>query len=386
MDHSPQGCPFYRDAFAVSRKRSPTQTVFYNQENIPMFLRHSDIRKAAADSDQFSSDTPFRVPIPSEEELRTVRQLPIEADPPEHKLWRAISDPFFARPKSADFQASIRRLVCDLLVASERNGKVEVVREFALPLQSKALALLLNVELDEAEEWIGWGTHVFKDGVDGVANGSRLDTYIRERLELAAKSDSGEDFFSALHQASFGDRALTEDEKVGFVNLAFAGGRDTVIQAVAGVWFLLSESPDRICFLREDPRRARLAAEEVFRVTSPLTHIGRTCKANTNFADREIPGGQLISLCWASANFDPTVFDQPESIKFERKPNPHLAFGSGIHTCQGALHARLLVRVLMEEIALRFDQLEVISAHPLVEKGHGYERVAGFDSLEIGFL
>jgi cytochrome P450 len=102
------------------------------------------------------------VPIPSEEEVRSMRQLPIETDPPEHTDYRAIIEPFFRRAKDPGVIASVERLVDELLdVAMERDA-IEVVHEFALPLQSRALTFLLNVPETEAETWIRWGIHVFR--------------------------------------------------------------------------------------------------------------------------------------------------------------------------------------------------------------------------------
>jgi cytochrome P450 len=60
-----------------------------------MILRHADVRAAAKDWQTYSSDAPFRVPIPSEEDVRSIRQLPIETDPPEHIDYRKIVEPFF---------------------------------------------------------------------------------------------------------------------------------------------------------------------------------------------------------------------------------------------------------------------------------------------------
>lgn len=65
-----------------------------------MLLRHMDVREATRDWKTFSSDAPFRVPIPSEESVRTVRQLPIETDPPDHTDYRRIIEPFFNRRRA----------------------------------------------------------------------------------------------------------------------------------------------------------------------------------------------------------------------------------------------------------------------------------------------
>ena len=127
-----------------------------------MILRHEDVREAAKDWKTFSSDAPFRVPIPSEEEVRTMRQLPIETNPPEHTDYRAIVEPFFQRAKDPEVIAQVEALIDGMLTEALGRDSIEIVNEFALPMQSRALTYLLNVPESEAETWIGWGIHVFK--------------------------------------------------------------------------------------------------------------------------------------------------------------------------------------------------------------------------------
>src|SRR4026209_932433 len=95
------------DPFREARQQDGVLECEFQGENVPMILRHEDVRQAAKDWKTFSSDAPFRVPIPSEEAVRTMRQLPIETDPPEHAEYRAIVDPFFARPKQPEMIAKV---------------------------------------------------------------------------------------------------------------------------------------------------------------------------------------------------------------------------------------------------------------------------------------
>ena len=78
-----------------------------------MILRHADVRAAARDWETYSSDAPFRVPIPSEEEFRTMRQLPIETNPPEHTEYRSIVEPFFQRSKSPEVVSQVEALITE---------------------------------------------------------------------------------------------------------------------------------------------------------------------------------------------------------------------------------------------------------------------------------
>ena len=367
------------DPFREARTAAGVLKCPFQGEEVPMILRHEDVRKAAKDWATFSSDAPFRVPIPSEENVRSMRQLPVETDPPDHTDYRKIAEPFFQRAKDPQVIAQVEALIGGLLEEALRRDSIEVVREFALPIQSRALAYLLNVPESEAELWISWGTHVFRDG---GSKGSALETYLHERFDRAAAAP-GDDFFSALTRATFRGRPLTREEMMGFGNLTFAGGRDTVIHTISSVLGYLASHPEALEFLRQDPARIIHAVEEFFRVISPLTHIGRVCPAETDVHGATVPAGGRASLCWASANQDEAAFDAPAEIRLDRKPNPHLAFGFGAHLCLGAAHARLLVRTLLQQCLQRVGAIQVLEAQEHVEREARYERVVGYERLRV---
>jgi len=375
-------CPFAHAGFKRQRADREVLPAELDGDVIPMILRHADVKAAARDWRTYSSDAPFRVPIPSEEDVRSVRQLPIETDPPEHTEFRKIVEPFFLRPRDEAFVARVEGLLAELLAEAAERDSVEVVREFALPLQSRALTYLLNVPESEAEEWISWGTHVFRDGGDGAAKGSALEDYIHRKLDEAERSP-GEDFFSVLTQAEFQGRKLTREEAVGFVNLTFAGGRDTVIQSVAVVIGYVAENPATLQRFREEPKLVMTATEEFVRVVTPLTHIGRVCREETEVFGERVPAGERVSLCWASANYDQTVFEKPEEVQLDRKPNPHLGFGSGPHICLGALHARVILRALMKVLAEKLERVDLLEAEPHTDKRADYQRTVGYDQLRV---
>ena len=373
------------DPFREQRKAAGILKCEFQGESVPMILRHEDVRRAAKDWKTFSSDAPFRVPIPSEEDVRTMRQLPIEANPPEHTEYREIVEPFFLRAKDPVVMARVEALIDRLLCDAISRDSIEVVREFALPLQSLALTHLLNVPEAEATTWIGWGIHVFRDGGDGTKKGAALEKYLHAQFDRAA-ANPGEDFFSALTQATFRGRPLTRAEMMGFANLTFAGGRDTIIHSVSCALGYLAAHPEALAYLREDPKRITLASEEFFRVFMPLTHIGRVCPVATDVHGATVPPGGRVSLCWASANQDETVFDSPTEVRLDRKPNPHLSFGFGAHLCLGAPHARLILRTLLQKCTERVAAVTVLAAQERVEHEARYERALGYDSLTVRFV
>ncbi len=347
-----------------------------------MILRHEDVRRAAKDWQTFSSDAPMRVPIPSEENVRTMRQLPLEVDPPEHADYRKIVEPFFQRAKDPQVIARIEALIDRLLTEALGMESIEVVRQFALPLQSYALTHLINVPESEAEQWIGWGIHVFHDGPGGEKKGAALERYCHEQFDRAEASPCC-DIYSALAQATFQGRKLTREEMMGYANIVFAGGRDTIIHSISCVLGHLGRHPETLEFLRENPARITLASEELFRVFMPLTHIGRICPVETEVHGVTVPPDGRVSLCWASANQDETVFDAPEEVRLDRKPNPHLSFGFGNHLCLGAPHARLLIRTLLRLCTERVERVTILEAEDRVETGAAYQRQLGYEFLTV---
>lgn len=354
----------------------------FQGETVPMILRHADLRDACKDWRTYSSDAPFRVPIPSEEELRRMRQLPIEVDPPEHTEYRKLVEPFFKRAKDPEVISRVESLIEEFLTKSQGLEEIEIVRDFALPIQSRALTYLLNMPESEADIWTGWGIHVFKDGEDGEQKGNVLEEYLDEQFNRA-EANPGDDFFSALTKASYQRRPLNREEMMGFGNLTFAGGRDTVIHSISCIIAYLAEHPGALGYLRESPRHVVTASEEFFRVITPLTHIGRTCPVETDVHGFTVKPKGRVSLCWSSANNDETVFDSPEEIRLDRKPNPHVAFGFGAHLCLGAAHARLIVRTLLQKICDLDVKIDLKSAEEHIETEAEYTRSVGYDSLVV---
>lgn len=378
------------DPFRRSREDTGVLESDFVGENVPMILRYRELQEAARDFETYSSDAPFRVPVPAENGVRSVRQLPIETDPPEHTNYRAIVQPFFSRPRSPEMAAEMALLVADVLEPIIDAGPVEMALDFALPLQSRALTLLLRMPLEAAEEWVSWGRHVFHgDDLPSEEKGGVLHAYLvrqfdRAEADGALAGGSGNDFFSALLNAEIKGRRLTRDEMIGFANLAFAGGRDTVINLVTFTLAHFAEHPEDFERIRNgDERLTRSAIEEFVRVASPLTFIGRVCPHGARVSDVEVPADHRVGLCWASANRDTRQFEAPDEVRIDRKPNRHLGFGWGAHTCLGAFHARLVVRTLIGQLCDRVGRFEIHAAEPSWEAWPAYRRQNGFETLTM---
>jgi cytochrome P450 len=370
--------PHPHDPFREARQNGEILKCPFQGEDIPMILRHADVRAAAKDWQTFSSDAPFRVPIPSEETMRSMRQLPIETNPPEHTEYRAIVAPFFHRSKTPEVIAKVESLIDELLTRALEAESIEIVKEFALPIQSRALTYLLNVPESEAKTYTSWGMHVFS------GEGTPLEDHLANALDKA-EAQPGKDFFSALTQATYQGRALTREEMMGFANLTFAGGRDTIIHSISSIVAYFAEHPESLGQLRINPKGIVHAGEEFFRAFMPLTQIGRVCPVETKVHGTVVPASGRVSLGWASANFDESVFEKPGEVQLDRKPNPHVSFGFGTHLCLGAPHARLIVRTFIEALVNQVHTIKIVEAIPHLENTDGYNRSNGYQSLTVSF-
>jgi len=372
------------DPFHGPREKRGVMQCPVEGETITMLLRHADVRAAATDWKTYSSDAPFRVPIPSEENVRSVRQLPIEVDPPSHKEYRDLTQPFFLRAKRPDVIEAVNRMIGAEIDRLCGLVSFDAIEQLAIPIQSRALTYLLNMPTTEAEIWIGWGVHVFEPKKGESNAGDVLDDYLQQQFDRA-ESNPGDDFFSSLVQAEFRGRKLTRDECAGFANLAFAGGRDTIIHSITSIVAWLADHPEEYAFLREDPKRITLASEEFFRVFMPLTQIGRVCPAGADVHGVKVEPGERVGLCWVSANHDQNVFENPHEVILDRRPNPHVSFGFRDHLCQGAAHARLVIRSMLSILCEQNIEIGILDAKPHVEVRENYSRTIGFDTLKIYF-
>jgi cytochrome P450 len=265
---------------------------------------------------------------------------------------------------------------------------VNVTPDFAFPLQSRTLTTLLAMPEEEAEVWLSWGTNVFgaaRPGDPPVQDrADALVAYVTDKTDNAARYPGS--LFDELARVTIEGRALTRDERLGVAHISFSGGRDTVIDLLAGIVALYAHDPAAMASIRRDPALAPSATEELLRFISPLRLLARTCPHGGEAGGQPVAAGQRLGMCYGRANRDPSVFAEPDVIHLDRKPNPHLAFGSGPHACLGNAHARLVARTLLSELARRVSAFEILEAVPHPEPAPQDVHGLRFDRLVVRAL
>jgi cytochrome P450 len=375
------------DPFEKARKESGYLAIDDQNDPVMMLLRHKDVRKTAHNYKGFSSETqPGRIVVPSEVTIRETRQIPFEVDPPRHGEYRALIEPWFRRPLEPEYQAKLTAQIESIVEEALTKETLEIVEGFALPLQSKALTLLLNTPFEESETWISWGTHVFRsdgEALDGDKANILYD-YLDAELDRAA-AQPGDDLYSVLLNSEFEGKKLTKEEAKGVMVLTFAGGRDTVINAVTNSIAYLADHPESLVRLRKEPELIGNAVEEMIRYFSPLTQMGREVTEDTYVCEHAIKAKSRVSLCWASANRDESVFENPNEIVLDRKINPHVGFGFSHHNCLGATHARQIMKILLSTLSKKLKAIEIQDFQDNIEDWEKYQRKVGFYKLQVKF-
>jgi cytochrome P450 len=147
---------------------------------------------------------------------------------------------------------------------------------------------------------------------------------------------------------------LTDAELYVFFSLLFSAGSETTRNAIAGGLLALLGHPDQWAALRAEPALLPGGIEEMLRWTTPSPSKRRTATRPAELGGRLIAPGDKVLFWEGSANRDERVFARPDAFDVRRDPNPHLAFGHGVHFCLGASLARLEMRVLFEELLPAF--------------------------------
>ena len=312
-------------------------------EAVAEITTHADVKAAAKDVVTYSSD------VLGDRDVRTYRQLPLEVDPPEHGAYRAILMPVFARQAVSGLEPALREVAAGLAQAFARRGRAEAVHELALPMVGASIAIAFGRPQD-AEELVGWGGESWETLPDGRRDGSRLERYLERVFAEADADPDAADAFAHVARAQLDGRPPSREERHGLGNLILAGGRDTVIGLIAGAIWHLARMPEERARLAADPSRIPGAVEELLRYLSPLAGIERVVTTDVEGAWGHARAGEVVLLGFAAANHDAAVFADPGTVRLDRSPNPHVAFGNGPHTCIGVHLARLEARVFLEEL------------------------------------
>lgn len=286
-------------------------------------------------------------------------------DPPRHTKLRALISKAFTPRVVASLEPRIRELSRRLLDQTIERGEMDLAADFAVPLPVRVIAELLGVPAADWPRYKRWSDVILKiaNTISRDAEAARtIDEYRAVTAEMRAwlpdliagrRSAHRDDLLTRLAEAEVDGERLTSPEILGFVQLLLVGGQETTANLINNAVLCFIEHPDQLARLRADPGLLPSAIEEVLRYRSPLQWMPRVARRDVEIHGRVIPAGKVVLPLIGSANRDPRQFSDAGRFDITRDPNPHVAFGHGIHACLGAPLARLEARIALADFLER---------------------------------
>jgi cytochrome P450 len=312
-----------------------------------------EVREAAKDFQTYSSD------LLGDRDVRTYRQLPLEADPPRHTQFRSAVQPLFMGDAIAVHRPAFAEHARKLIAEIRKKGEADIASEFALPYVIGCLSIIYNRPQDYAE-WLSWGPDVWTAESHQKGQTTKAgEEVLRDRnFDLPSERDGGilqayldrvfdhaeqnpvtdpakQDVWDFVSQIEIDGTRINRQEMQGIANVLLAGGRDTVIKLVTGlVWHLIGKPSDRE-FLAQNQDWFNRTIAEMVRYLSPLPKMERATGDQIGLPDDQRDPSKYVLLNFVSANHDREIWPDSDVIDIHRERKPHLAFGFGRHSCMG---------------------------------------------------
>ena len=283
-----------------------------------------------------------------------------------HKEKRKVVHGFFTPKAMETWRPLVRQTVRELLDDLQGAGRMDVMHDFATPLTYGIIAGLMDIPASDrafVKELCGRMCGFDGNEPDRVrrfAEGVRAVTDYLAPIVAERVREPGDDLLSVICRGEIMG-AYTRDEVLANALLLLVAGHETTNDLIANGALAFANHPAQFDLLRADPDAHIVnAVEEVLRYDSPLKSVQRIATQDVDLGHgQQVGEGDRVRWVISSANRDPEVFTAPDDLDITRSPNPHVAFGSGVHHCLGATLARLEGQEAFAELARRFEGLEL---------------------------
>lgn len=351
--------------------------------------RYADLDRIYRDTETFASDKKkvfgpkFSVGTPLYRHHTTSL---VFNDPPLHTRVRKIMVGAMTPRALASMEPGLIQLVDTLLDELADCAETDLVTSFAGAIPIEVIGNLFDIPRDERGPLRAWSLAILgalepqlseeqhQLGNDAVtAFVDYLTTLVAERAKTPGDPDT--DVLTRLMQSDEGQLSLEEL----YQNCIFIlnAGHETTTNLIGSALWLLDQSLEARQQLIQQPELMPTAVDEFLRMESPNQFGNRLTTKDITLHGTLLPAGTDIHLCIGAANRDAAQFDQPEALKLDRKPNKHLAFAGGAHTCVGLTLARMEARIAVSRFLTRFPNYQIL---PHLQRAHRV-RFRGFETL-----
>jgi pimeloyl-[acyl-carrier protein] synthase len=345
--------------------RAVAPVYYWDAWDIWFIARYDDCNTLLRDARLGRGDMGFEIPAEQRALFEMQGHWMLLKNPPDHTRLRGLVHKAFTPRIVEQMRDRIQAITDGLLdrVASGRHA--DLIADLAYPLPVTVIAELLGIPAHDHDQFHTWSDDLARsldltDDPEVYNRASRsaeaLTEYLRETIARRRRKPQN-DLLSALIAAEEGGGRLTEDELYATCALLLVAGHETTVNLIGNGMLALLRHPDQLRQLRAEPRLIKSAIEELLRYDSPVQLTGRVALADLDIRGQMIRAGQQVVFLLGSANHDPARFADPPSLDIRRDPNPHLAFGSGIHYCLGAPLARLESQIAIGGLLRRMPNL-----------------------------
>jgi cytochrome P450 len=289
--------------------------------------------------------------------------IPIQYDPPEHKLYRHLFDPLFSPRAINPLVSSIERLVNELIDAFEDRGECVLDEELGVPLPTQVFLTLMGLPLEDTELLLELKDGVlrpgYRQGIDpadaealarlGDEVADRIYAYFQAYVDERRASSPRADLMGRVIDGEVDGHRLSDEEILDACFLLLIAGLDTVTNSLSLFFHQLAQRPDLRRQIAHDPDVIAGAVEELLRWETPTPAVFRVATQETDLCGTAVQAGELITVDLGAADTDPAFQADAGEIRFDRNPNPHYAFAGGIHRCSGSHLARQELRIALRE-------------------------------------
>jgi cytochrome P450 len=324
--------------------------------------KYADIMRAARETETFISAPGTVIPRNPRPQFPAI---PLQADPPEHTIYRNLLRPYFSATRMAVLEPQIRAMAEEMLAPVLAAGHGDIARDLTFPLPARVLLAFLNMPQDDwsrIKEWTAARQQARRAGDTELANTATdaLLAYINAQIDVRRTQsfDLEHDLVCGLVAAEQAG-VLTDDQVRGCCSLLLNAGHETTSSGLANSILFLAEHAETQAQLRATPELLGSAIQEFLRYDSPVQALARHAAADVEIRGRHLTAGDPVALVWSSGNRDEEAFPSADQCILDRKPNRHIAFGYGIHRCIGADLAALEMKVVLEVLLARTRHFEL---------------------------
>jgi cytochrome P450 len=294
-------------------------------------------------------------------DLGNIRPLiPLQIDPPQHVKYRRILDPLFAPKKMALLEGEVVALVKELVDKFADRGSCDFHEEFAVPLPCTVFLRLMGLPLEDLGHFLEWKDNIIRPpGVtlDEQAPyrrqaGEAVYEYFQAELDRRRTAPT-DDLLAQIIAGEVDGVRLTDEEVLDVCFLFIIAGLDTVTDSLDCFFAYLAQEPEQRRLVVGDESVIPSAVEELLRWETPVPAVPRVATEDVEFGGCPVKKGEQVMLVLGSANTDDSSHPGADTVDLQRNPNPHLAFGGGVHRCLGSHLARIELRVALREFHRR---------------------------------